>query len=58
MIHEKTKSMIIYLPFSYTNLANYLAMDRTAMARELKNLKDEGLILTKGRMIKILYDIN
>ena len=46
---------IIYLPFSYTLLADYLAVDRTAMSRELKNLKDEGFILTKGRIITLLY---
>ena len=57
MMREKSNSMIIYLPLSYTELANYLAVDRAAMSREFRNLKDEGLIETKGRMIKILYSI-
>ncbi len=57
MMHEKSNSMIIYLPLSYTELANYLAIDRAAMSREFRNLKDEGLIETKGRMVKILYYI-
>ena len=43
------------LPFSYSELANYLAMNRSAMARELKHLKDEGLIEVKGKRIKLLY---
>lgn len=49
--HKKT----IYLPYSYTFLADYLSIDRTAMTRELKNLKDEGFISTKGRKITLLY---
>ena len=43
------------LPFSYSELANYLAVNRSAMARELKHLKDEGLIEIKGKRIKLLY---
>ena len=43
------------LPFSYSELANYLATNRSAMSRELKLLKDEGLIEVKGRKIKLLY---
>ena len=43
------------LPFSYSELANYLAINRSAMARELKHLKDEGLIEVKGKRIKLLY---
>ena len=49
-------SKIIYLPFSYTDLADYLAIDRCAMSRELKYLKEEGLIEIKGRRITLLYD--
>lgn len=48
-------SKIIYLPYSYTFLADYLSVDRTAMTRELKNLKDEGFITTKGKKITLLY---
>lgn len=50
---KHTMSKIIYLPFSYTDLADYLGIDRAAMTRELKNLKDEGFISTTGRIIKI-----
>lgn len=48
-----TASKVIYLPFTYTDLADYLGIDRSAMMRELKNLKDEGFITTKGKMIRI-----
>lgn len=50
---KRTSSKVIYLPFTYTDLADYLGIDRSAMMRELKNLKDEGFIATKGKMIKI-----
>ena len=43
------------LPFSYSELASYLAINRSAMARELKHLKDEGFIEIKGKRIKLLY---
>ncbi len=49
-------SRIIYLPFTFTDLADYLAIDRCAMSRELKYLKEEGLIAIKGRRITLLYD--
>ncbi len=55
---KKNGSRNIYIPFSYTTLANYLAIDRSAMSRELKYLKEEGLIETKGKRITLLYDKN
>ena len=45
----------IYLPFSYSDLANYLGVNRSAMTRELNNLKEEGIIETNGRKIKLHY---
>lgn len=52
---KKHGTRIIYLPFSYTDLADYIAADRSAMSRELGYLKEEGFINTKGRRINILY---
>lgn len=52
---KKNNSKVIYLPFSYTELADYLAVNRSALSREVKNLKDDGLIETRGRRIKLLY---
>ncbi len=52
---KKRGTKIIYLPFSFTDLADYLAVDRSAMSRELKYLKEEGFIDTKGRRITLLY---
>ena len=45
----------ITIPFSLTNLADYLSVDRSAMMREIKNLTDEGFIFKNGNKIKLLY---
>lgn len=52
---KKHGTNIIYLPFSYTDLSDYLAVDRSAMSREIKSLKEEGFISRKGRKINLLY---
>ena len=44
-----------HLPFTYTELADYLSVDRSAMMREIKNLKEEGFIVTNGRKIILNY---
>ena len=51
----KNRSKIIYLKSTWQDLADYLAIDRCAMTRELKNLKEEGFISVKGRVITLLY---
>ena len=43
------------LPFSLTDLADYLSVDRSAMMREIKALKDEGFIKKSGNKITLLY---
>lgn len=39
------------LPLSYTDLADYLAVNRSAMMRELKKMKEEELIKTKKNFV-------
>ena len=51
---EKHHSKYIYLDSTFSNLANYLAIDRSAMTRELKYLKEEGFIEIKGKRITII----
>ncbi|MBQ6324353.1 MAG: Crp/Fnr family transcriptional regulator [Bacilli bacterium] len=48
-------SKIFTIPLSYTELANYLSVDRSAMTREISSLKKEGFIKTNGRRITLLY---
>ena len=56
-LSKKYNSNIIYLPFNFTSLSNYLCVDRSAMNRELKHLKEENLIEVKGKRIKLNYYI-
>lgn len=42
------------LPFSYSDLADYLSIDRSAMMREIKNLIEDGIIEKNGKKITIL----
>ena len=39
------------LPFSRSALADYISADRSAMMRELKKMREEGLVSTDGREI-------
>ena len=55
ILESEQKSNIITLPFSYTTLAEYLSVDRSAMMREIKNLKDENIILTDKRKITLIF---
>ena len=44
----------ITLPFSYTDLADYLVLDRSAMMRELTKMDNEGIIEKDGKDIILL----
>ncbi|MBR6137786.1 MAG: Crp/Fnr family transcriptional regulator [Bacilli bacterium] len=56
-IDQKTGdgSKKIKIPLSYTELASYLSVDRSAMTRELKYLKEEGFIEANGNRITLHY---
>lgn len=55
ILSSKKLSKSFTLPFSLTDLADYLSVDRSAMMRELSRLKDEGFIEKNGRKITLLY---
>ena len=44
ILSEKNFSKTFTLPFSLTDLADYLSIDRSAMMREIKILKEDGII--------------
>ena len=44
ILSEKNFSKTFTLPLSLTDLADYLSVDRSAMMREIKSLKNEGFI--------------
>lgn len=52
---KKTRLKYINLPFTFRDLADYLAVNRSAMFRELKYLKDEKFIEINNRKITLLY---
>ena len=49
ILSEKNFSKTFTLPLSLTDLADYLSVDRSAMMRELKILKDDGFINKTGK---------
>lgn len=53
IVSKKNGSKNIYLPFTFTELAEYIGVDRCAMTRELKNLKDDNIIDINNKVIKI-----
>jgi len=55
MISKETGNNNIYIPISFTELAEYLSVDRSAMMREISYLKEDGLIRTNGRNITLRY---
>lgn len=54
----KTRSKYIYLPTNFKDLADYLSINRSAMFRELKYLKEEKFIKVDGNRITLLYTPN
>lgn len=53
--NKKSRLNFFYLPFSFRDLADYLAVNRSAMFRELKHMKEEKLIEIYDRKITLLY---
>lgn len=53
--YRKTRLRKIKLQFTLKDLADYIGANRSAMFRELKNLKEEKFIEIKGRNITLLY---
>ena len=41
------------LPFTLSALADYISADRSAMMRELKKMREEGLVAIEGRRVKL-----
>lgn len=53
-LSDQAGSRSFTLPFSLSTLADYIATDRSAMMRELKRLREEGVIRSDGRQITLL----
>ncbi len=55
IISTRNMSKSFTIPFSLTDLADYLSIDRSAMMRELSSLKSDGIIEKIGNRITLLY---
>ena len=53
-IAAEKQTKTVTLPMSYTTLAEYLSVDRSAMMRELKKLRQEGIVANEGRQFTLL----
>ena len=56
LISTRNLSKTFELPLSLTDLADYLNVDRSAMMRELKLLKEDRLVDKIGNRIILLYE--
>lgn len=54
ILSEKAFSKTFTLPLSLTDLSDYLSVDRSAMMRELKLLKEDGFIKKNGDKITLM----
>ena len=54
IISSRNMGKTFTIPFSLTDLADYLSVDRSAMMRELSHLKEEGFIKKNGNKITLL----
>jgi len=56
ILSQNSFSKTFTLPFSLTDLADYLSIDRSAMMREIKSLKEDGIIkkLDKNRFTLLI----
>ena len=51
---EISKDNVIHLPFTRNKLAEFLYVDRSALSRELRRLRDDGILKFSGSNIKLL----
>ena len=54
ILSTQKNSNTFELPFTISDLADYLSVDRSAMSRELGKMKDEGLIQMERRKVTLL----
>ena len=52
-LRNKEDSLTVTLPFSKTNLADYLLVNRSALSKELHKMVRDGIISVYGRTIEI-----
>lgn len=55
IVSARNMSKTFKIPFSLTDLADYLSIDRSAMMREIKYLREDGFMEKSGNRITLLY---
>ena len=53
-LKDKSSNEFFEIPMSLAELAEYIAVDRSAMMREIKTMKNDGLIDSRRREFKLL----
>ena len=53
MQSAKGQQSAFTLPFTLSALADYISADRSAMMRELKKMRSEGIVEVKGRQVRL-----
>ena len=53
-LQNEKGSKTFEIPFSLTDLADYLVVDRSAMMREISKMKEEKVIEKKGKTFTLL----
>lgn len=56
LLQSRSGSRTFYMDMSLTDLASYFCVDRTSLMRELRAMKNEGLLESKGRLITLTGD--
>ena len=54
LLVKQTGSNTVVMPMSYTSLAQYLCVDRSALMRELKRLSESGILKVNKRNVTVL----
>lgn len=52
---SKQRANSFILPFSLSALADYISTDRSAMMRELKKMREEGIVEVNGRKVVLKW---
>ena len=54
ILSAKSQNNTFPIPFTWSNMADYLSVDRSAMSRELGKMREEGLIKIEKRTVTLL----
>lgn len=53
-LNHETGSDTFEIPFTLVDLADYLSVDRSAMSRELKRMREDGLVTMEKRNVHLI----